>query len=266
MAGGVLDRLPIDTYQQYPTDHDMNSADLLDDPGLAARYLFPRPAPLTDPFVVPVDGAELHCWRSPPRPGAPVLLHFHGNGEVVRDYVGDWAPACVAAGFDIVLAEYRGYGGSTGRPTLRALLDDALAVADMIGGRPFVYGRSVGSLPAAHVAAYRDVAGLIIESGIADLGQRLKLYAGDAYDPAALERMVAESFDQRAKLAAYGGPTLVLHTKHDHLVAVDHADRLAEWSGGRLVLFERGDHNTIHAFNHGEIMAELLRFASADER
>jgi len=75
--------------------------------------------------------------------------------------------------------------------------------------------------------------------------------------------MVAEAFDQRAKLGAHDGPTLVLHTEHDHLVAVDHAHRLAEWSGGRLVVFELGDHNTIHAFNHGEIMLELMRFAIA---
>ena len=210
---------------------------------------------------LPVHGAVLHCWRTPPRADAPVLLHFHGNGEVVRDYLGDWAPACVAAGFDVVLAEYRGYGGSTGRPTLRALLDDALAVADAIGGRPYVYGRSVGSLPAAHVAAHRDVAGLILESGIADLGQRLKRYAGDAYDPTALERVAAEAFDQQAKLAAHNGPTLVLHTTHDHLVAVDHAHRLARWSGGRLVLFPTGDHNTIHAFNHRAILDGLRRLA-----
>ena len=239
---------------------------LLDDATLAERYFFPRWMPLPDPFIVPVAGAELHCWRSPPRPGAPVLLHFHGNGEVVGEYVARIAPAWIRAGFDLVLAEYRGYGGSTGRPTLRALLDDALAVADAIGGRPIVYGRSVGSLPAAHVAAHRDVAGLVLESGIADLAERLQRYAGDGYAPSALTAAAAAGFDQQAKLARHGGPTLVMHTAADHLVDVSHAHRLADWSGGRLVVFERGDHNTILGYNHDAILSELTRFAGLGER
>ena len=65
---------------------------LLDDPALAGCYLFPRRQPLPDPYVVQADGAELHCWRSPRRPGAPLLVHFHGNGEVVADYVPDLGP------------------------------------------------------------------------------------------------------------------------------------------------------------------------------
>ncbi len=233
----------------------------LDDPRLAARYLFPRPAPLADPFVVEVPGAELHCWRSPPRQGHPTLLHFHGNGEVVADYLGDLAPAWVRLGFDVVLAEYRGYGGSSGRPTIARLLTDAEVIADAVGGRPFVYGRSVGSLPAIHLASTRDLAGLIIESGIADPLERLMLYAGDLMDGPALAAAAQRHLDHREKLALSDAPTLILHAARDHLVDFSHAERLAAWSGGRLVRLPRGDHNSVLALNWQTLLRELAAFA-----
>lgn len=242
---------------------------LLDDPALAGCYLFPRRQPLPDPYVVHADGAELHCWRSPRRADAPLLVHFHGNGEVVADYVPDLAPLLIEAGFDVVLAEYRAYGGSTGTPTLRALADDALAVVDAViaetGVKPYIYGRSVGALPAVHAAAHREIAGLILESGVAALDERLLLYAGHLFDQDAVSAAAREGFDHAAKLARYDGPTLILHAAHDQLVTLRHAERHAKWTGGRLVTFRRGDHNSILAWNLPAILQELKAFAGLGE-
>lgn len=238
---------------------------VLDHPIISQRYFFPRMQPLDEPFVVDVGAAELHCYRHAPHADAPTLLHFHGNGEVVADWLADFAPALVAAGLNVCFSEYRGYGGSTGTPALVAMLDDALAVADALEVAPervFVYGRSVGSIYALHVAANRPVAGLIVESGIADVLQRLAIRLDPdelGMSAAELERAVAEVLDHRAKLDAYAGPVVVLHTHADHLVPVDHARDLASWAGdrGKLVLYDRGDHNSIHYYNGDAILAEV---------
>jgi hypothetical protein len=52
---------------------------------------FPRRAPLDDAFFVTASDGEskLGCFRATPHPGALTILHFHGNGEVVSDYVPD---------------------------------------------------------------------------------------------------------------------------------------------------------------------------------
>ncbi|MEZ4317103.1 MAG: alpha/beta hydrolase [Myxococcota bacterium] len=244
---------------------------LLDHPLISERYFFPRESVLASPTWIEVEGARLACaWGGPedgphPPPGA-VLLHFHGNGEVVSDWLDDFGPALEKAGFTPFFAEYRGYGESTGRPMLDTMLDDALTVLDSLGVPPervVVYGRSVGSLYAIHVAANRPVAGLVIESGIADLGQRLSLRlqpsdlgVGDEEFYETLD----SRFDHRAKLATVKCRVLVLHTIHDHMVNVAHAHKLASWAkGSKLVEFAKGDHNSIMAHNVGPILEELAR-------
>jgi pimeloyl-ACP methyl ester carboxylesterase len=160
-------------------------------------------------------------------------------------------------GWDLLLAEYRGYGGSTGAPLLGRMLGDVEAVMRAAGApeRVVVFGRSVGSLFALEaVARFPGVAGLILESAIADPLERLSLRVDPAelgVTAAAFEAAVAERLDHRRKIGGYRGPVLVLHSRHDGLVEVSHAERLAAWAGGpaRLLVFEDGDHNSILAEN-----------------
>ncbi len=234
---------------------------ILDHPVIAERWFFPRYLAHPDPFWVRVDGARLACIKfdgGHPR----TLLHFHGNGELAREWTGDFRRQVLQAGFNLVLAEYRGYGASTGEPALGQMLVDAVATADAAGSaeRLYVYGRSIGSLFALEVAARRKVAGLVLESAIASIGDRLEL------DPGALgctteelDAAIALLLDHRAKLEAHQGDVLILHAEHDELVPVSNAETLAAWAGDRakLVLFSEGGHNTIHARNALAIAAQL---------
>ncbi len=236
---------------------------LLDHQVIAERYFFPRRAPLGDPTLVPVDGASLACADL--GGDGPVLLHFHGNGEVAGDWVSDFGGALKSCGYAPFFAEYRGYGASTGRPMLDTMLDDALAVFDALPrGRPVVvYGRSVGSLYALHVAAHRTVAALVLESGISDVHQRLalRMHPGELNTTdAEFRAALAERFDHQAKVQAHTGPTLVLHTTHDHIVGIEHGRTMAEWAGesGELIEFPEGDHNSIFAYNGPDILEILV--------
>jgi pimeloyl-ACP methyl ester carboxylesterase len=247
---------------------------LLDHPLLAARYFFPRREPVSSPFFVTAsDGvSRLACHRSMPYPGALTLLHFHGNAEVVADYVPAIAQLVNALGVNVVFAEYRGYGGSTGSPSLRAMLDDAEAVfqaMDVSARRVVPFGRSLGSLFAVEIASrHPEVAGLVLESGIADVLDRnlVRVTPEDlGASPLDLEAAVKERFDQRAKLAAYTGPLLVMHTRQDALVAPSHGERTHNWGGAptadkTLVMFEEGDHGTIFLVNNDAYLRHLRNF------
>lgn len=246
--------------------HHRRTVTLLDHALITERYFFPRPDAPPDPWMV--NG--LACARRTNARSLGAVLHFHGNGEVVADWLGDFTDALGKSGVDAYLAEYRGYGASVGRPSLSALLDDALAVFDAMG-RPgkevVVYGRSIGSLAAAHVAAHRDVRGLVLESGICDLHERLALRvrpeeigATDDELRAALE----ESFDQEAKIAKAKCPVLILHAENDHMVGKHHAERNAKAARarGELVLYPEGDHNTIHVFNGENIVRRVVELAT----
>ena len=214
-----------------------------------------------------MPGAELHCWHAPAPPGAPTLVHFHGNGEVVADYLHDFGAAFVHQGWGALFAEFRGYGGSTGTPALVGMLADALAIfdaAELDPARTVVYGRSVGSIYALHLAAARPVRALVLESGIAAPLERVLLRAHPAElgcTLAALEAEAADQLDHRRKLQAVSGEVLVLHTVADHLVGFDNAERLAAWSGGTLVPLTPGDHNSILAYHASTIVRRVLELA-----
>lgn len=232
---------------------------VFDHPIVSSRYFFPRSgAPQQGIYPVAVDGATLQCARFERDPRWPWIIYFHGNGEIVADYIPSFVHFFHQMGANCFFAEYRGYGGSSGEPLLAKMLEDARTVVDSCGVEPhrqIIFGRSVGSIYAIDVASKRDVAGLIVESGIADVLQRILLRAEPSELQTTLDRLTQEAntlFDHRAKLAQLSCPALFLHTQFDHLVDVSHAELNHQWTGHpdkSLVSFTQGDHNSIFAAN-----------------
>jgi hypothetical protein len=64
-------------------------------------------------------------------------------------------------------------------------------------------------------------------------------------------------------------PLLVLHTRNDGLVPCDNSEKLADWAGDllhELVLFDRGDHNSIQYYNEAAYREALDGWVSACTR
>ena len=241
---------------------------LLDHPLISSRYFFPRPDAPIHPFSVDVEGATLACARYEMHPGAPWLVHFHGNGEVVADWEHEYLPHFRAAGLNVFFAEYRGYGASTGTPGMITMLGDVPPVLAAVGTKPenmVVYGRSVGSIFAVE-SAYRtpNLGGLVIESGIASPIERILMRVRPEEIGAELAEMMHEAekhLDHQKKLGAFPGRTLVLHAKHDSMVQRSHAERNAAWAKkSALVLYEHGDHNDVTGVNLDDIVSRVVRF------
>src|SRR4030042_1046141 len=122
------------------------------------------------------DGDRITAYWYQPLPEAPTVLMFHGNGEVITDYLYDFHRAIEKAGANFAIVDYRGYGLSSGQPSLSAILEDGRAAwayftqtLGLSAAKIIVMGRSLGSIPALELAASsgRDCRGVIIESGIA---------------------------------------------------------------------------------------------------
>lgn len=82
-----------------------------------------------------------------------------------------------------------------------------------------------------------------------------------------LKNEVDRCLNQQAKISSFSGRVLILHTRNDDLVSVSHAERLYSWANEpkELVLFERGDHNTILSANEEEYfmnVGKLVRCVS----
>jgi len=206
---------------------------LLDRGGVSAGIFFPRPDPSPTPpnatdHQIPVgDGVSVASRRYETDPGGPTIVYFHGNGEVVGDHDGI-APLYHSIGANLFVIEFRGYGRSTGNPTMEHLIGDgrrggeaALALLDDDGfvGPRFVMGRSLGANPALEVAARVDgYEGLILESGAGNVS-RFIARLGLTRDPA-IEQLIDA---HEAKLASITAPTLIIHGVDDDLVPLENA-------------------------------------------
>jgi pimeloyl-ACP methyl ester carboxylesterase len=182
----------------------------------------------------------------------------------------------------VLFVDYPGYATSDGVPTFTSCSAAAVAAREFLLAQPeaqvplvIVAGRSVGSIFALHAVATTTsprVHGLMLESGVADLKQRLAFrvpFESAGIDRRAFDAELDADFDHRAKLRRSRGPVLVLHCRFDTLVPAWNSEQLASWAGPRLldlVLFDVGDHNSIQLVNAGPYcthLAELVRAAQS---
>ena len=211
---------------------------LLDRGGVSAQIFFPRPDPSPTPagasdHVVEVgDGVSIAARRYEIDAHGPTIVYFHGNGEVIGDHDGI-AALYHSIGTNLFVFEFRGYGRSTGSPTIEHLVADGAACgkralevldADGFDGPRLVMGRSLGANAALEVAArVPGYSALILESGAGNVGRfvnRLGLPPSAEFD-----RLVTA---HEAKLATITMPTLIIQGLFDDLVPVDNALATAE--------------------------------------
>lgn len=204
-------------------------------------------------------------------PARPVILYFHGNGEVASDY-DDAAASYHDAGANLFVVEFRGYGASNGQPTFATLVGDAHpaaggfhAVLDELGftGARFVMGRSLGSHPALEVAAHaaKGFEGLIIESGAANLRRLAALLPeGASRDHGA--RLAAA---HEAKVRAIRLPALIIHGEQDELIPVAHAAELYGLLDGterELLVIPGAGHNDLMWVGYAAYFAAIRSFVA----
>ena len=92
-----------------------------------------------------------------PNPSAKfTLLVSHGNAEDLGDD-RDWLGNLQHAGFNVFAYDYEGYGTSEGKPTEKAIYEDAAAAYDFLAvdlktppESIVIFGRSVGTGPATY--------------------------------------------------------------------------------------------------------------------
>jgi pimeloyl-ACP methyl ester carboxylesterase len=247
----------------------MSYSEILNHPIISDRYFFPRATTIPQPFWVECEGARLACAYHEIDAEARTIVHFHGNGEIVADYLDGFPELIGRMGYNCFLAELRGYGGSTGAPQLGKMLEDVQQTIEAIGqphNKLVLFGRSVGSLFAIKAAElFPDVAGLILESAIADPLQRLLLRMSPeelGTTPTELTEAVTQAIDIQHIMTRFPKPTLIMHTRHDGLVDVSHAELLAKWCGGpvQIEIFPQGNHNDIMFVNGSQYFSLINEF------
>lgn len=205
---------------------------------------------------IPVDGGDhIGCRFHIGSAHHPTILMFHGNGEIVSDY-DELGPLYNQMGINFIAADYRGYGLSTGTPTVSAMMKDCHKifnfVLDWLRQNSYskclvLMGRSLGSasaleLAAAHAGRYQ---GVILESSFAYAGPLLRLLG---VDPDRIGFSEKTGFENIAKIRSVQAPVLVIHAENDHIIPFSDGQALFDNCSSahkRLVKIAGANHNDI---------------------
>jgi fermentation-respiration switch protein FrsA (DUF1100 family) len=207
------------------------------------------------------DGEKVIVWHVPPRDDKkPVLLYFHGNGGALRHRVERYR-ALTADGMGLVALSYRGYSGSSGRPTEAGLITDAetayaFAAARYPADRIAVWGESLGTGVTVAIAAERPVARVVLEApftSAADVGAGVYWFI-----PVRL--LMKDQFRSDLRIGKVTAPVLVLHGDRDNVVPFALGERLYAMitSSKRFVRFSGGGHEGLDAFGAAKTAKEFL--------
>ena len=202
----------------------------------------------------PEPGVLVLAWHAPAKPDAPTILYYHGNGGNLAGRV-DRINHFRNAGFGVFLMSYRSYSGSTGAPSERANIFDALHAYDWLrgkgheGGDIVVYGESLGTGVATQVAAQRDVAAVILDAPYSSLVDA----AQNAYPYVPVGALLKDSYRSTRFIAKIGAPLLVVHGARDAVIPLELGRTLfsAAVEPKKMVVFPHGGHTDL--YDHGAI-------------
>ena len=203
------------------------------------------------------DGEKVIVWHVPPKPGHPVVLFFHGNGDFLAGLAGRFK-AITADGTGLVALSYRGYAGSSGAPSEEGLLRDAavaysFATQRYEAQRIVAWGFSLGSGVAVAIASEHPVGKLILEApytSIADV-------AAAHFSFAPVRLLVRDPFHSDERIARVTAPLLIVHGAQDPTIPIAFGEKLFALAHEpkRLVRIPDGGHDDLGNFG----MIDLAR-------
>jgi fermentation-respiration switch protein FrsA (DUF1100 family) len=236
----------------------------------------PSPASLGQGDVEPVtfdtgDGVRLNGWFFPVARAGPrtTVLVFNGNAGN-RAYRVPLATALVARGLQVLLFDYRGFGGNPGTPTEQGLARDVRAAREYLVSRTDVdaarlvyFGESLGTAVAVDLATEHPPAALILRSpftSMADVGQYHYWWL-----PVGV--LIRDSYDTLERIGRVTSPLLVIAGERDSIVPIDQSRRVYDSAVSvrkKFFSIPHADHNDGELLDGDTMIHEIVRFLGSD--
>ncbi len=206
------------------------------------------------------DGEKVIAWHVPPRGDKPVVIYFHGNGEIVPWRV-ERHRATIADGTGLIALSYRGYAGSTGTPTEEGLHRDAeaayaFATARYAPERIVLWGHSLGTGVAVKLAAEKPVGKVILEapySSTVDVAAALFPFVPVRW-------LMHDQFHSDEWIGTVKAPILIMHGARDDVISLQFGKRLFALAHEpkRFITYEKGNHIDLDDYGAGAAAREFI--------
>jgi uncharacterized protein len=206
------------------------------------------------------DGEKVIVWHVPAKPGRPVVLFFHGNGDFLAGRVGRFRNL-TSDGTGLVALSFRGYAGSTGSPSEPGLLKDAAAAYAFTTARYDVrrivaWGFSLGSGVAVALASEHPVGKLILEAPYTSTVD----VAASMFPIVPVRWLMRDQFHSDQRIARVNVPLLIMHGDADPAINVRFGERLFAMAHEpkQFVRFRGGGHENLDDFGAIDTVRHFL--------
>ena len=211
-------------------------------------------------FLTTADGEKVIVWYVAAKPGRPVVLFFHGNGDFLAGRVSRFRNL-VSDGTGLVALSFRGYAGSTGSPSEEGLLQDAAAAyaftaARYEAGRIVAWGFSLGTGVAVAIASEHPVAKLILEAPYTSTVD----VAASMFPIAPVGLLMRDQFHSDRRIGRVTAPLLIMHGDADPAIDIRFGERLFALAHEpkQFVRFAGGGHENLDEFGAIEIVRRFI--------
>jgi pimeloyl-ACP methyl ester carboxylesterase len=195
-------------------------------------------------FSLTVDGARL-VVSSRTEPGSNAVIYFGGNAEDVSESISTLQRAFPDS--SLFALHYRGYNGSTGKPSEAAFIADGLLLFDRVHltyPHIVMIGRSLGSGVAIHVASMRPVERLVLVTPYDSLQE----IAAQRFSIFPVRLLLLDKFESWRYAPLITAPTLLVAAEYDEVIPRSSTNLLYKHlpkSLATLIVVPNAGHNTI---------------------
>ena len=175
------------------------------------------------------DNIDLKGWFHLKDLKKKTILFFHGNAGTLDNRI---YKLNFLGNLDInfLIIAWRGYSGSSGKPTEPGLYQDAKSAVSWLNLKGIaekniiLYGESLGTAVAVEIGQNKDFAGIILEApftSMVDLGQKY-------YPFFPVRFLLKDKYESKNKIKNLKSPVLVLHGRKDKIVPFYMGEKIFE--------------------------------------
>ena len=157
------------------------------------------------------------------------LIYFHGNAGSLENRIHK-LNHFQDMNINFLIVAWRGFSGNNGKPSEKGLYEDGKSTIDWIKKKGveeknlILYGESLGTGVATHLAQNRSFAGVILETPFTSMTDAAKKF----YPYIPIDLLLKDKFENYKKIKKINSPLLVMHGEVDQIVPFSMGKKIYE--------------------------------------
>ena len=169
------------------------------------------------------------CYHEKNLKDFKTLIFFHGNAGSLENRIHK-INHFRDMDINFLIIAWRGFSGNKGKPTEQGLYDDGKSAIDWLAKKGvrekdiILYGESLGTGVATHLAQNKNFAGIILETPFTSMIDAAKKF----YPYIPVNLLLKDKFENKKNIKNINSPILVMHGEADQIVPFSMGKKIYE--------------------------------------